>query len=420
MLRRFALYGFLKNQRYFDPFLILFFLDLGLSFFQIGLLVGLRELARNLLEVPSGGLADVWGRRRTLVLSFASYCVSFVFFGVSSGPVGLGIAMVSYGLGDAFRSGTHKALILGWLEREGRLGDKTRVYGYTRSWSKLGSAVSVILSTILVLGFDSYRLLFWASLVPYVLDLVNVATYPGDLEVPSEQGVTPGRIWLHFWETVRLAWASPRMRRLLAESMGFEGYLKVARDYLQPSLKLFAASVGAALLAGRPDGRALALSVGAVYFVLFVLEASASRRAHGLARWAGGEERAARTLWGILGLVCGLLALSALAGRHEVFVVLLVGLLVVQNLWRPVLVSRFYAVAERQRAATVLSLESQAKSVAAMVLAPVVGLSVDFFRERFPEFSLLPVALFGLAVVALFWRPLRGGEGLSDGHGVPK
>ena len=35
MLFRFSLYGFLKNQRYYDLSLILAFLGKGLSFFQI-------------------------------------------------------------------------------------------------------------------------------------------------------------------------------------------------------------------------------------------------------------------------------------------------------------------------------------------------------------------------------------------------
>ena len=33
LLFRFSLYGFLKNLRFFEPFLILFFRDAGLSFF---------------------------------------------------------------------------------------------------------------------------------------------------------------------------------------------------------------------------------------------------------------------------------------------------------------------------------------------------------------------------------------------------
>ncbi|TFH33821.1 MAG: MFS transporter, partial [Dehalococcoidia bacterium] len=70
MLWRFSLYGFLKNQRYFEPFIILFFLQRGLSFTQIGFLIGFRELFINLAEIPSGAIADLFGRRRCMMLSF--------------------------------------------------------------------------------------------------------------------------------------------------------------------------------------------------------------------------------------------------------------------------------------------------------------------------------------------------------------
>ena len=42
-LRRFCLYGFLKNQLYFEPFLILAFLEKGLSFLEIGLLISFAQ-----------------------------------------------------------------------------------------------------------------------------------------------------------------------------------------------------------------------------------------------------------------------------------------------------------------------------------------------------------------------------------------
>ena len=36
-----------------------------------------------------------------------------------------------------FRGGTHKAMILDWLRAQGRESERTRVYGFTRSWSKI-------------------------------------------------------------------------------------------------------------------------------------------------------------------------------------------------------------------------------------------------------------------------------------------
>jgi MFS family permease len=83
MLFRFSLYGLLKNQRYFEPFLILVFLEKGLSFFQIGLLVAFREVAINIFEIPSGAVADLWGRRRAMVVSFCAYIASFLVFALA-------------------------------------------------------------------------------------------------------------------------------------------------------------------------------------------------------------------------------------------------------------------------------------------------------------------------------------------------
>lgn len=150
MLFRFSLYGFLKNQRYYDPFLYLAFLEKGLSYFAIGILIGFREVCTNLFEIPSGAVADLYGRRRAMIFSFCAYIASFVIFAVSESLFPLFAAMFFYGLGDAFRSGTHKAMIFDWLRLQGRSDEKTKIYGFTRSWSQMGSAVSVLIAGALV------------------------------------------------------------------------------------------------------------------------------------------------------------------------------------------------------------------------------------------------------------------------------
>ena len=136
MLFRFSLYGFLKNQRYFEPFLVLIFLEKGLSFFLIGLLIGFREVAVNLLEIPSGAIADLFGRRKSMILSFVAYIASFAVFGLARNIGLLFVAMSLFAVGEAFRTGTHKAMIFTWLRLQDRTDERTKVYGYTRSWSK--------------------------------------------------------------------------------------------------------------------------------------------------------------------------------------------------------------------------------------------------------------------------------------------
>ena len=131
VLFRFCLYGFLKNQQYWAPFLLLAFRAKGLSFTAIGLLLAIRALVTNLLEIPSGALADLHGRRRAMLLSFSAYLLSFVLLGSARSFLLLAGAMACFGVGDAFRSGTHKAMIMRWLEGQGRRAEKTKIYGLT-------------------------------------------------------------------------------------------------------------------------------------------------------------------------------------------------------------------------------------------------------------------------------------------------
>ena len=80
---KFCAYGFLKNLRFFDAFLLLFFLENGISFSQIGILYAVREITINVLEIPSGIVADTYGRKNSparcfFVLHPFLYCLLFI------------------------------------------------------------------------------------------------------------------------------------------------------------------------------------------------------------------------------------------------------------------------------------------------------------------------------------------------------
>ncbi len=377
MLFRFCLYGLLKNQRYFEPFLLLALVEKELSFFQIGVLVAIREATVNLLEVPSGAAADLLGRRGSLVLSFVAYLVSFVALGLATSYVALAGAMVLFGVGEAFRSGTHKALIFRWLEQHDRLEEKTRVYGLTRSFSKFGSAVSSLAAAALVFTSSSYTSAFLWSALPCALNALNVGTYPASIDARPAEPVSLRSAWHHVRDTLRDAAGRPWLRGMLLESMGYNGLFKAAKDYLQPALAAAAVLWLGGRAADLEDVERTALLVGPVYAVLSVLSGVASLRAHRFAVRAGGEEPAARRLWILLAGVLVVLAFSSAAHVAALAIVAFVALHVLQNLWRPILTSRIYSQVESGRGATLLSIESQSHRVATVVLAPLFGWLVD-------------------------------------------
>ena len=413
MIRRFCLYGFLKNQRYFEPFLILAFLEKGLDFLAIGLLVGFREIATVVLEIPSGAVADVFGRRRSMILSFMFYILSFTVFALAGSVVPLMGAMLLFALGDSFRTGTHKAMIFQWLQLEGRLDERTAVYGYTRSFSKLGSALSSLIAGVLVFLSGNFGTVFWLSIIPYALNLVNFLGYPAALE--GEGNPREANLRQAFRLTgraLRQSLTRAGLRALILESMLLEGTFKVTKDYLQPLLKALALGLSLPLVDRLADGeQRTALVIGLVFFVYFLLMGVASRRAHRVCLWAGGEERMTRLAWGANLLAFALMGAGLYHGLAWPAVLAFLALGMIQNTFRPAQIARIDGQSESVMGATILSIESQSKSLAGAVLAPLLGWLVD--TESAGDLTRVqafwPVAALGVvtALVALVFRARR-------------
>lgn len=409
MLVRFCLYGFLKNLRLFEAFLLLALLERGLDFLAIGALISVREVVVNLLEIPSGALADGLGRRRSMVVSMAAYVVSYLVLGWAQSWWWLALAMGLYGVGDAFRSGTHKAMIYTWLRQQGRQDERTRVYGYTRSWSKKGSALSALLGgAVLVLG-GSYQWVFWASAVPATLNLLNLATYPSSLD-EQRQGFTAQGIrdtWVHLKQGLAVTLRHPPMRRLVLGSVAVEGGYAVVKDYIQPVLRSLA--LGLPLLLAWEEQRRSSAVVALVSAGLFLLASAASKRAHVVEARAGGAEAGVRAVAAGMALSFLLLLAGLWWQLPWLAALAFMALGVAQNLWRPMHVGRFDLHAPEEQGATVLSVESQAKALAAALWAPLLGAMVDALSARWGDQGLrhlLPVALLGLPVL---WVALWGG-----------
>jgi len=428
MLKRFSLYGFLKNQQYYDYFILLAFRQMGLSYFTIGILIAFREVMINIMEIPTGGIADLCGRRRSMIFSFIAYIISFSVFGFAgTAAAGGGLpggvlipllmaAMVFFAVGEAFRTGTHKALIFGWLRLNGRESERTRVYGYTRSWSKIGSALSVAIACVIVYISSDFITVFFYAIIPYLLNIINFLGYPEEIDCEITENVSFSRVIGHLRETLALSLRQASLRRLLLESMGFEGFFKAAKDYLQPILMTAALPLAGMMFAGLglSDEQKSIVLIGPVFFVLFLVSAAASRNAYRLVSAPGGEDQTSRLLWGVSVGVFSILMPAIYFQVHWTMIAGFVVLYTIQNLWRPVLISRFDAHSDESKGATVLSIESQAKSLSTMVIAPLLGLAVDLARIHHVGASeFWPVGVMGFLIALAFFLTGKGQQGAT-------
>ncbi len=371
---------------------MLAFLDKGLSFTAIGILVGIREIGVNLMEIPSGAIADVWGRKRSLMFSLLCYIVSFCVFGFAQDMWLFIPAMILYGAGEAFRTGTHKAMLFAWLTENGLQAEKKRIYGVTRSWGKIGAAFSLLPASALVFYSGDYALVFYLSTIPFALNALNIASYPSYLNASSNKPCTITGIVSTSFESFRSTWQVPVLRSVILECMCYETLFKLAKDYVQPAIKIFALSLP--FFVGMEATGRSAVCIAVVYFFMELMSAYASRKSGTLVDYYG-EGMAAKLIWSAECLFFSLAVVGVFTGMTWLTLLVLVAILIKQNLWKPILVCRCSEVCEDKHMATVLSIQSQAKSVLLAIVAPLLGWAVDSFHGE-GAYALLPIWCFGL------------------------
>ena len=407
MLRKFQGYGFLKNLRFFDPFLVLFFREMGFTFLEIGGLISIRELAINLLEIPTGIIADGVGRRRAMLASFGCYLLSFVVFYALPRFGACAGAMVLFALGETFRSGTHKAMILEHLRICGIESRKTEYYGRTRAASQFGSAVAALVAAGLVLYVGNYRIVFLASIVPYLLAMVLVASYPRALDGSHMKGVRLGeRMRTTMVGSLGLVRDRVLLRSLFAAA-GFDAVFKSAKDYIQPVLQTQALLLPIALSAAVPQRTAIL--VGAAFFLIYLGTSWAASYA-GRFKDRIGERRALDGTYLVGLLLLGAAGAAAILGWYAVSIAAFVVVFMVQNIRRPVVIGQLAERIPREVTATGLSVEAQIRTILMAAGAPLLGWMADRWG--------VGIAVATIAAVGIIlWPLIRQREHRDHGHG---
>ncbi|PXY01359.1 MFS transporter [Marinifilum breve] len=93
------------------PIIVLFYQENGLSMQDVLTLKGIYSVAVVVLEIPSGYLADVWGRKKSLILGAILGCLGFVVYSFSYGFTGFLAAELILGIGSSFISGSDSAML---------------------------------------------------------------------------------------------------------------------------------------------------------------------------------------------------------------------------------------------------------------------------------------------------------------------
>lgn len=384
------MYGFLKNLRFFDAFFILFLVEKGISFTQIGLLYAVREVITNLFELPSGILADTFGRKKALAFSFILYISSFALFYLFQEFRFFLIAFVLFGLAEAFRSGTHKGMIMDYLKLSDMEGQAANYYGHTRSWSQKGSAISALVAGIIVLYGGSYDSIFLYSILPYLLNFILIMSYPSVLNRPLEP--TCNKKLSAMGTTIRMLYKllkKPLVLKIIYSSASHTAYLRAVKDYIQ--LVMFNLVIILPVLVHLDMERKSGIFIGILYFFIFLASSAASKFSSRLARRSRFNIIRLTLLGGFL-----LGTLSGLAFNFEFWSISLLAfalIYVMENIRKPLLTGAIADQVPGEILSSVISAQSLFRTIITSLLALIFGLLADRFGIGLSLFSISSVLL---------------------------
>lgn len=366
---KFSAYGFLKNFRFFDAFFILFLVEKGLPYTQIGILYAAREIIINLFEVPSGLIADTYGRKTALIGSFLFYIISFIVFYLSSNFWWFLAAFLFYGIADAFRSGTHKGMIMDYLKLNDWQDQKINYYGHTRAWSQKGSAISSLVAGTIVFYSGSYQSIFIYSVIPYVINLLLVISYPKKLNLSQKKKKGVALTLSSFFTIIK----QPKVLGLINTAAVHSAYLKAIKDYIQPLMVSVALLIP--ILSSVEIEKKNGLIIGLIYFLIYIASSRASQLASRVASKNKNRISHQTLIWGFLfGIGCGMFYYFNLP---VIALVAFIGIYIIENMRKPILTGFVADNVPNEILVSVISVQSLIRTIITAIIAVVFGIIAD-------------------------------------------
>ena len=243
----FIAFRVLFHARFYYPVIGVLFLDLGLTLEQYALLNVIWAIVIIVLEIPSGALADVIGRKRVVVLASALMVAEMAVFAFA--PRGtwlfglLVLNRILSGAAEACASGADEALAYDSLPEEDRKTSWPRVLESLMRWKSAGFFVAMISGAVLFDQSLVSSLLSWtgwqptpgatvrwpvyATLVTSVLCLFVALNFREPQRHKHEGHPAIGRAWQNVIEGAVHVFTTRRVLFLMIAALLIDSFIRI-------------------------------------------------------------------------------------------------------------------------------------------------------------------------------------------------
>ncbi len=166
-------FNFCLDFRIYGAITVLYFSQvtgsytLGLGIFSIA------TISTSLFEVPTGIFSDLIGRKMTILFGQIAKVFAIFCYAIGGSFFLLAVGAVLEGLSLALFSGNNTAFLYDSLKEKNLEGEFGHFQGKTSSMFQFALASGALIGAF-VLGWWSFKILFWLSIIPQIIGLLLV------------------------------------------------------------------------------------------------------------------------------------------------------------------------------------------------------------------------------------------------------
>lgn len=173
---KFYAFSFLTHVTFFSAVLIPFFTQWGnISLFQVQLLQSWFMLCIFVLEVPTGAIADFFGRKTSLILGCLLWIIGALVYGSIPNFYIFLLGEFILAFGTALISGADSALLYDSLKELDREGESKKYFGRVHTMELIAMMVSAALGSLLAARFGVNSTMLLTS-IPFVFAVLVMWT----------------------------------------------------------------------------------------------------------------------------------------------------------------------------------------------------------------------------------------------------
>lgn len=372
------LHALFAGVRFFVPVLYIFLRNKNLSYTEISIIAAGFFGGSLILEVPTGIVSDLYGRRIAIVISSTLFTLSFAILGFGNSFWMFFFGALLAGTGEAFISGSDESLIYDSLKQLGREEEFSGYYGKKMATFMISSAVSAICSWVVYKTEPQNVFLFSACFSLFSIAWAILLTEPSECKRVEQADVLR-----HISEAISFLSRTQKLRWLLVYIVAINMSIEIFFQYLQYFLN---------------DLNLQIKSIGCLYAIFFFITASGAGFAFNLQKRIKKQE----VIMTVISVLV-LLALSALASIHQV-VASVVMIAVIQfsfGFMKPVLNQFVHDQVATSNRATIASLRSLLIGVSIVIVSPMMGLMADSkgYRSMLYVLCLITFTIITLAII---------------------